>query len=103
MTENLTYVLAIFGGVCLCIAIITLLWLLSNIVGDKLSKAKIKRQIKHRFDKPPKAKCYCVDCYYYEPYEAAGSTTGECFFNKNRVFNDNHFCAMAKPATNSRR
>lgn len=92
------------------IGLFTLIAILAGVLAAMIDSIKklIKNkkrdyQVKHRFDKPPTAKCYCVDCVYYEPYEVEGSTMGKCCFNSNRGFNDNHFCAMAEPAKNSRR
>ena len=103
MSENLIYLLAIFGGASLGIAIITLVWLLSNIIGDKLKNAKRKRQIKHRFDKPPRAECYCVDCTQYEQYDTALDTEfGKCLYH-SIVRSDNDFCSSARPVKNPRR
>lgn len=96
-------VLALIGA-CTILTILAIAIMIATESIDKLIKNKKRDyRIKHRFDKPPIAKCYCVDCYYYEPYKAEGSTMGKCFFNSNRGFNDNHFCAMAEPAKNSRR
>lgn len=99
----ITKVLALIGLFTL-IAILAGVIVIAEWEIEKLIKNKKREyQVKHRFDKPPKAKCYCVDCVYYEPYEVEGSTMGKCCFNSNRGFNDNHFCAMAEPAKNSRR
>lgn len=98
-----TEILAIIGAAAL-MSIVAVVIVIAKYEIEKLIKNK-KREYKvnHRFDKPPKAKCYCVDCVHYEPYEVEGSTMGKCCFNSNRGFNDNHFCAMAEPAKNSRR
>ena len=31
-----------------------------------IDEAKFKYRYKHRFDKPPTAKCYCIDCGYHD-------------------------------------
>ena len=31
-----------------------------------IDKAKYKYRYKHRFDKSPTAKCYCIDCRYHD-------------------------------------
>ena len=77
MEETLTNFLALVGLVSLGGAIILLIAIFIDFVGEKIEKAKRKHKIKHRFDKTPKAKCYCVDCWYYE---ANGSMMGKCFF-----------------------
>ena len=39
---------------------------LGNNISDKIRKIKYEYKYKHRFDNPPTAKCYCVDCRYYK-------------------------------------
>ena len=38
-----------------------------------IDKLKYNYQIRHRFDKPPTAKCYCVDCRH------RNNVTGQCY------------------------
>ena len=55
-------VLAIVGFCSLFCAVA----IFGNIALDKIEnfiyEKKVEYQYKHRFDKPPKAKCYCYDC-----------------------------------------
>lgn len=46
---------------------------------------------KHRFDKPPLAKCYCVDCESYNP------ATGSCSCHTGWYVYDAWFCWAATP------
>ena len=48
---------------------------------------KYKR--KHRFDNPPIAKCYCIDCKYWN--------NGYCSYLKNQHTDDCWFCWYADP------
>lgn len=53
-----------------------------------IEKIKYKYKIKHRFGKPPAAKCYCIDCKKY--IEERCSITGW-------MLPDNYFCGSAEP------
>ena len=49
---------------------------------------------KHRFDKPPTAKCYCKDCSFY------GDFTNRRLCRKHKeCFADDFFCKDADPCT----
>ena len=61
-----------------------------------IDKAKFKYRYKHRFDKPPTAKCYCIDCGYHD------NETGLCYrfgetTKEYRCTADNWFCWEADP------
>lgn len=71
--------LIMFSMVLICEALIEIY---NNVVHNY--------NIKHRFDKPPKAECYCVDCVNFNPY------AGRCeYYNHYTV--DGDFCSKAKP------
>lgn len=96
----ITKVLALIGLFTL-IAILAVVIVIAKYEMEKLIKNKKREyQVNHRFDKPPKAKCYCVDCVHYDPID---SRTGLCCLSNGKAFTDDHFCAMAEPAKNSRR
>lgn len=57
---------------------------------ELIDKLKCNYRVKHRFDKPPTAKCYCIDCKYHS--EVVGRC---CRFNMNTA--DNWFCWDAEP------
>lgn len=65
-------------------------------VRELIVNLKRKYQYKHRFDKPPTAECYCVDCEYHNNETTRcyrfGETTGEY-----RCTADNWFCWEATP------
>lgn len=51
---------------------------------------------KHRFDKPPTAKCYCKDCVYHIAKDSSGM--GPCGWpGVSRWTPDNGFCYEAEP------
>ena len=61
-----------------------------------IDEAKHKYRYKHRFDKPPTAKCYCIDCKHHD------NETGYCYrfgqtTKEYRCTADNWFCWEADP------
>lgn len=66
--------------------------LIHDYIVDAIEHAKYKYKYKHRFDKPPTAKCYCKDCAKWNP---ENETCGD-FYN-NRKMADNWFCCFASP------
>ena len=58
---------------------------------DLVDDIKYKHHQKHRFDKPPLAKCYCVDCKSYNP------TNGSCSCHTGWSVYDAWFCWSATP------
>ena len=71
--------------------------LLAGIVGaikKGISALIHKYRYKHRFDKKPTAKCYCVDCKYHD------NESGRCWRfhgDGSRSTADNWFCYAAEP------
>ena len=65
-------------------------------LAELIDRWKWEYQYKHRFDKPPTAKCYCVDCKYHNNESNQcyrfGQTTKEY-----RCTADNWFCWEAEP------
>ena len=95
-----TEILAIIGAAAL-ISIVAVVIVIAKYEIEKLIKNKKREyQVNHRFDKPPKAKCYCVDCVHYDTID---NRTGLCSLSNGKAFTDDHFCAMAEPTRNSRR
>lgn len=71
----------------LTIITIILIGEIKNII----NRYKRKYQQKHRFDKPPTAKCYCIDCKYRTKYK-------ECHvFGGSFKVADDWFCWKAEP------
>lgn len=65
-------------------------------IKEGIFNLKWRYKYKHRFDKPPTAKCYCRDCKYH------GSETNQCYrfgetTKEYRCTADNWFCWEAEP------
>lgn len=53
-------------GVMVCIGLICLTTgLFITWIEDKIRSKIYDYRMKHRFDKPPTAKCYCIDCEFH--------------------------------------
>lgn len=87
-------ILAAIGIVAIGIVIIVFVMLLTEEIGRIIDNLKYEYRYKHRFDKSPIAKCYCVDCKYYD------NETHRCYGfheDSNRLVADNMFCYRAEP------
>lgn len=69
-------------------------WLLSMVIikfiEDTFHTVKRWYRYKHRFSKPPTAKCYCIDCVYYRSFD------GYCH-RTDFHYPDDGFCSSAIP------
>ena len=90
---NVKYVIAFFAivGVSVVATIVGVLLLnFKDWVIDCIKERKWKKEYEHRFDKPPTAKCYCVDCWFY--------SKDNCKCDKfDKYVEDNWFCNSAQP------
>lgn len=57
---------------------------------------------KHRFNKPPLAKCYCKDCEEWHPHSPQ-ATEGTCWCHASWHTADNWFCWDAEPRKTERK
>lgn len=89
-------VLAILGGAVLLATAATAVLIGVGALIDWIERLKHNYRYKHRFDKPPTAKCYCVDCMHHDNESNRcwrfGETTKEY-----RCTADNWFCWEAEP------
>ena len=78
------------SGVIICIGSI-----LFGAVMDIISNLKWQHKYKHRFDKPPTAKCYCKDCKYY----IVDAAFNRCCRGhiEHWAIAENDFCWLAEP------
>ena len=89
-------ILALLGAIC-GLAIVGLFVVgLVAALKELVDKLKYNYRIKHRFDKPPTAKCYCVDCKHRD------NVTGRCYrfgetTKEYRCVAVNWFCWEAEP------
>lgn len=85
---------AFVGMVTITIIVICIIGAVIQSVKDKTEDLRYKYRYKHRFDKPPTAKCYCIDCEYYD------NKTRRCYGfheDSNRCVEDSMFCYRAEP------
>lgn len=90
LKEFIMDVLAMVGGSVIVITVFLALSMLWEYLTDQIDMAKYSHKRKHRFDKPPTAKCYCKDCDRYE-------TDVEYCNRFSRYVLDSDFCSYAKP------
>ena len=62
---KIAFILQICGIMFILVFLILTITMLKDFVVDTIKNLKWKYKYKHRFDKPPLAKCYCKDCRYY--------------------------------------
>ncbi len=59
-------------------------------ITEGVKKLKYHYEVKHRFNKPPTAKCYCRDCKFH-------GEDGKCYnFVSKHNTNDSWYCALAE-------
>ena len=74
---------------------LTLLILVVNVDLDAIDKAVWVHKYRHRFDKPPTAACYCVDCKFHgDPIDPT-----RCTNHQDIIFRtaDEWYCQAAEP------
>lgn len=92
---------ALLGVVFTIILVLTMVYIFVGWFNDFVRKQRYKHLIKHRFDKPPIAKCYCKDCVMHaednECYKFDGWYTSDCWFcwdaeprEKEIITDENH-------------
>jgi hypothetical protein len=66
-------------------------WLLIISIISGLKTLKHRWRVKHRFNKPPTAECYCIDCQLHDNHN------GVCGGLHGWVTADEWFCWKATP------
>lgn len=80
------------GVVTLIFIILGVYILISTIICGCINNLIYKYEYKHRFDKPPLAACYCIDCKHY------GSKVQHELCTEHRYYTkENGFCSEAVP------
>ena len=82
--------LAGFGAVALIGGFIIILYMFYDWLKDRIRNLRRIWQYKHRFNKKPIAKCYCIDCRDYDERNKFCRDLG-------RHVLDNTFCCWCKP------
>jgi hypothetical protein len=83
--------LVFLGVVTLCVLICGVIFAVYSALKDQIDRWKYNYRIKHRFDKPPTAKCYCVDCEHHS------NETQRCYGFEGQYTADSWFCWQATP------
>ena len=83
--------LAYFGGITLIVIACFLVVGIFTAIRELIDRWKYNYRIKHRFDKPPTAECYCVDCKHYS------KESGRCYGFEGQYVADSWFCWKAEP------
>lgn len=90
MTEFFTTVGAVVIISMIAAMIFAVIYVIRQFIRERIWIYKYN----HRFDKPPTAKCYCKDCYFY------GDFTNRRLCRKHKeCFADDFFCKDADPCT----
>jgi len=90
MSEKLTNFFVLIG-ILFSLGVLGLILIgIFDFIKQKIDELKNYHRIKHRFDKPPLADCYCIDCKSY-------NRENERCYMLNRDTANNWFCWNAKP------
>ena len=80
---------ALFGALALICGVIIILYMFYDWLKSRILNSRRIWQYKHRFNKKPIAKCYCIDCRYYDEQKICR--------NLDRRVLDNEFCCWGEP------
>ena len=92
--ETIKNILMLLGTILVVIIFSFIFVITVEKIKDNIDKFRRRQIQKHRFNKPPLAKCYCRDCKYYNEEGGCSTHTGW------RVA-DNWFCWDATPIGNN--
>lgn len=92
--RGLQLILLISGITLWVLMAIAVLFVICEIVKNAIVLKKLRYKQKHRFDKPPTAKCYCIDCKHM----GTNAHPNECTIVDRHVA-ENWFCNEADPKT----
>lgn len=79
-----------------------LAWAIVAEIEGLIKKLVYIYKYKHRFGKPPTAKCYCKDCFNWHPHSPQ-ATEGTCCTHSSWHTADNWFCWDAEPRDTERK
>ena len=94
--NEIQFMLIIIGG-CTILATIAIICIsLLEVITDRIKDLIWQYKHKHRFDKPPTAKCYCKDCKYLRRVDVYYN---RCSRGHIETWNiaDDYFCWQAEP------
>ena len=93
MSDSLTKLFAIFGIIALTAIIFVIGKLFFDAICELIDRKKWEYEYKHRFNKPPTAKCYCKDCKWW--IKENNRCVSDVISSK-RYTPDNGFCYEAE-------
>ena len=91
MNKIVVVFFASLGLLFMALLIALILEEISTKVREMLRKRRKEYEYKHRFDKPPTAECYCVDCWYRD------NENSKCRRYDELYVADDWFCKDAMP------
>jgi hypothetical protein len=89
--SNINWAFALLGKITAIAIAFGLVAIAVMLIKEKIKRVRWKCVYKHRFDKPPTAKCYCRDCKKHN------NSTERCSKFEGRCTADNWFCWDAEP------
>lgn len=91
----MTNIFTSVGIATVCVIVVIILMIVVDFISNEIHEAMWAYKYKHRFDKPPTAACYCVDCKFHG--DTIDST--RCTNRKDIVLQtaDEWFCQAAEP------
>lgn len=97
--KDMFFILGVLVSIAFVLGIIMISVVkLHDLIAEYRYTKRYEYEINHRFDNPPLAKCYCIDCKYCygEPTKTGGYV--HCMlWNGSTVIKDNSFCYRAEP------
>ena len=91
--NNFISILTCIGGCSVVVIFVFVAYGLFHIIKDFIQVQIKKYKIRHRFDKSPTAKCYCIDCKNCQVEQHRGRWC----YRFERCVADNWFCWEAEP------
>ena len=88
--SNINWAFALLGKITAFAVAFGLVAIAVMLIKEKIKRVRWKCTYKHRFDKPPTAKCYCIDCQRH-------GEDGRCHKFEKWITADNWFCWGAEP------
>lgn len=95
--KDIFFILGVLVSIVFVLGIVMILVIkLHDFIVECRYAKQYEYMINHRFDDPPLAKCYCIDCEYCygEPIKTGKNVYCNLW---NVVIQDNSFCYRAEP------
>jgi hypothetical protein len=89
--SDINWAFALLGKITAIAIAFGLVAIAVMLIKEKTKRVRWKCTYKHRFDKPPTAACYCIDC------KSHNNNSGNCCAHEGWCTADNWFCWCATP------